>query len=328
MRAGLDPTLLGALLGSLSLIGWGTLDFLLKVMMGRVHSARVFAWMQAWGIPILALASWLLGGTLPPADMTGHLTLLAFLYLAANLTLFRALAVGEVSVVTPITASWSMAAALFGSIFLGDRLLPLQWAAVVGNVAGVLLVSTGSGDQAVVVVAAVAEQRPAVVTAATQHGTAAAAQPAAPVRQRRALAPGAGWALGSLAVFALMNTFLKPVSQAVGPVETSLWMKVPTAIGALAYIWVVRPRDPEEAPGPVRQRWFLLIAALEAGAGVAYNLGVTVAAVGVVAPVSASSPILTIGLAAYFLKEPLSRRQWYGIALIVVSLVVLSTGGA
>lgn len=326
MRAGLDPTLAGALLGSLSLIGWGTLDFLLKVMMGRVHSARVFAWMQAWGIPILALASWRLGGVLPPADMALRLILLALLYLAANLTLFRALAVGEVSVVTPITASWSMAAALFGSFFLGDRLLPLQWAAVVGNLVGVLLVSTGGGDQGAV--AAVAEQRPAVVMASAQSGAAAAAQPGARVRHRHALTPGAGWALGSLAVFALMNTFLKPVAQTVGPVETSLWMKIPTAVAAVAYLLIFRPRDPAEAEGLVPGWWFLLIAGLEAGAGVAYNLGVTVAAVGVVAPVSASSPILTIGLAAYFLKEPLSKRQWYGIVLIVVSLVALSTGGA
>jgi len=304
--AGLDPTLAGAFFGSLSLIGWGTLDFLLKVLMGRVHPARVFAWMQAWGIPILALAAWRLGGgVVPPPAMAVRLAGLAVLYLIANLTLFRALAIGEVSVVTPITASWSMAAALFGAFFLGDQLSPLQWAAVLGNVLGVLLVSAGSGVRG-------------EIAAAPDVGWA----------RGMGWAPGAGWALAALATFALMNTFLKPVAQAVGAVETSLWMKIPTAIAALAYIYLARPRNPAGGARPVPGWWFLLIAALEAGGGVAYNLGVTVAPVGVVAPVSASSPVLTIGLAAHFLKEPLTRRQWYGIAFILISLVALSNGGA
>ncbi|MCL5676979.1 MAG: DMT family transporter [Firmicutes bacterium] len=318
-----NPALLGAFFGSLSLLGWGTLDFLLKLILGRVQPLQVFVGMQVAGVPLLLVALWALGKS-PWPELTGllPLTALALLYLLANLSLFQALGKGEVSIVAPITASWSMAAALLGTFVLGDRLSLLQWAAVAANMGGVILVSAGGQD-----------------AGAADSGVSetAAARAESPSRWMARLAPGAGWALVALGTFAVMNTILKPVASRVGAVEAALWMKLPAALVGALLLVRRRPAPPQDASpaqgatppdrgalGRSAWGWFALLGLLDTIAAVAYNLGVSRAAVGVVAPVSASSPVLTLWLAAYFLKEPLERRQWWGIVLIVASLITLA----
>lgn len=126
-----------------------------------------------------------------------------------------------------------------------------------------------------------------------------------------ALAGAAGWGvgdfLGGLAARRTAVLTVLALSQAVG------------LVGVLA--WVVVAAEP--FPGAVE-----LLPAAFAGVAVAIGVGalyrgLAIGAMGIVAPISATSPLvpLTVDAARGVVPSPL---QWFGVALVLLGIVVLS----
>jgi transporter family protein len=59
--------------------------------------------------------------------------------------------------------------------------------------------------------------------------------------------------------------------------------------------------------------------------GLFYLLAVTRGKVTVIVTMTALYPIITIGLAALFLNEPVSLKQGFGIILAIISIILLAT---
>jgi drug/metabolite transporter (DMT)-like permease len=122
-----------------------------------------------------------------------------------------------------------------------------------------------------------------------------------------ALGWGVGDFLGGLAARRLAVLTVLVVSQAVGLVGVYLWV----AISGDTFPGVVELL-PAAAGG---------IAAL-AGLAALYR-GFAIGAMGIVAPISAASPIVPLGVDAARGETP-SATQWFGIVLVVVGIVALS----
>jgi drug/metabolite transporter (DMT)-like permease len=116
-----------------------------------------------------------------------------------------------------------------------------------------------------------------------------------------------------------------------------LGIRVIPRVGAIQTVWVIRltstlltaaailmVKQPVSLPrGEVR--WMVLsMGALDTSAFVVANLGMKMEQVAVITVLSSLYGAVTVGLAAIFLKEHVSRWQWMGIATIFVGIVLIS----
>jgi len=201
--------------------------------------------------------------------------------------------------------SYSPFVLLLGFVFLGERLVPLQWAGFALVSAGVLLASwpRRDGVGALPVPGSVdADDAPPV------------ARPAHPWR-------GAAIGLASVALMAIAVVLAKRVLEA----QPLLWVTAVRMLGALAGMVVIALARGELArlrPPPGICWWPLLRAAFVGQflamllwlAGYKYTLA-SIAAV-----LNETASVFILVLAAWWLKEPLTRRGVAGVMLTLAGV--------
>ena len=116
-----------------------------------------------------------------------------------------------------------------------------------------------------------------------------------------------------------------------------LGIRVIPRVGAIPTVWMIRltsslltaavilvSRQPMRLPrGDVR--WMALgMGAFDTGAFVLSNFGMKIEQVAVISVLGSLYGAVTVGLAAIFLKEHVSRWQWTGIVTIFAGIVLLS----
>src|SRR6267378_1444549 len=134
---------------------------------------------------------------------------------------------------------------------------------------------------------------------------------------------GIGWAIFSAFGFAVLFWLLGiRVIPRAGAIQT-VWM-IRLASAALTAAVILISRQPARLPrGEVR--WMALgMGALDTSAFVLSNLGMKMEQVAVVTVLSSLYGAVTVGLAAIFLKEHVSRWQWTGIVTIFVGIFLIS----
>jgi drug/metabolite transporter (DMT)-like permease len=134
---------------------------------------------------------------------------------------------------------------------------------------------------------------------------------------------GIGLAMFSAVGFAVLFWLLGVrVIPRVGAIQT-VWMirLTSTLITATAILFAKQPmRFPR---GEVR--WMVLgMGALDTGAFVLSNFGMKMEQVAVITVLSSLYGAVTVGLAAIFLKEHVSRWQWAGIVTIFAGIFLIS----
>jgi drug/metabolite transporter (DMT)-like permease len=225
----------------------------------------------------------------PPAGSTVWLSLLAGLTGALALGAFyRALALGTMSVVAPISASGVTLPAIVG-IATGDRLSALQALGLVATLAGVVLASREVHDDA---------------------GAAAGS------RRGIALAVVAAVAFG--AYFTLTDAVAD---------ESILWLLLlgrAAAIPVLAA--VVAARAPAVRPGRRDLGALAAIGALDLTATGLYALAMTEGLLSIVSVVGSLYPVATVLLARAVLKERLRRPQQAGVAIAFAGVAAVAAG--
>jgi len=274
---------------------YGAADFLGGVASKRLSTTLVVAISQAVGLVVLLGAITLL----PPAEPTG--TDLAY-GAAAGLAgtvgvglLYRALAIGVMGVVAPITAVCAVAIPVLFSVVRGDRPAPLVIAGI-----GIALV--------------------AIVLVSQQPSGAAA-----DLRRSRRLPPGVPHALASGVA---IGVFFVALSQARP--EAGLWPLVGARAAAVPICVAAGLLGGASLRGVARRTAVIASAAgvTDMSANVLYLLASQLGSLPVAVTLSSLYPASTVVLARIVLGERLHRMQMVGMACALVAVLCIVLGGA
>jgi drug/metabolite transporter (DMT)-like permease len=134
---------------------------------------------------------------------------------------------------------------------------------------------------------------------------------------------GIGWAIFAAVGFAMLFWLLGiRVIPRVGAVQT-VWMIRLTSAVLMAAAMLVS-KQPVRLPGG-EVRWMLLgMGVFDTSAFVLSNLGMKMEQVAVISVLGSLYGAVTVGLAAFFLREHVSRWQWLGIATIFLGIFLMS----
>lgn len=285
---GLSP----GLWGSFTALGWGTSDFIARFT-GRAmgHQSALFG-MLLTGAVALTLVVVVSGA---PLQWTpGGLWLLAASGLSimlATLWLYRGLAMGPISIVSPIVGAYPAIVVLLAVIF-GARPSPLQWAAMALTMIGVVVVARSAESFEEIGKRSRGELRTTIAVS---------------------LLSAIGFALGVFTAQAAVPVY--------GNLQT-IWVSRLVSLACLVLLFLGQRKRPA-IPGA----WWPLVAlqGLIDTSGYlflyqgSHGEGAEIAAV----TASAFGAVTTL-LAWLFLRERVTPVQWIGIACIFLGVAVLS----
>ncbi|MDP9266540.1 MAG: DMT family transporter [Chloroflexota bacterium] len=276
-------------------LGWGIADYT-----GAISSRRLGVFGTMFGMELLgtflyaaALAFLDLWPALDVAQLP-YAIALAIVGSASIAAFFRALAVGQIAVVSPIGSAYLAVTVVLVVVFLGERLSMPQGLAIGTTFIGVMLTSTD-------------------------------------VRRFVALVrrsdPGVRLAVLAMLGFGCWAALLSAATRAQDGLATVLLMRVTSVVlfAALFALW------PVARPGRFGVRDVALVTVVgtfDTLANVAYVLGVQSGFASVVATGSAVYPLLPAGLAIGFLGERLALNQYVGVVVLAAGLVALGVTSA
>jgi drug/metabolite transporter (DMT)-like permease len=289
---------MGILLGLLTALTWGGADFIARFATHRIGTLRSMLYMQVTGFLLLSFLLPTLGGWGHLADGSGWQPwawgfLAGCLNAVSGLALYRAFEIGKMAVVAPLSASYP-ALTLLLSWMSGERLSVVRIAGIFCTLVGVVVVAGG-------------EKTP-------DENDFEAVQ-----RSGRGIGLAIFAAVGFAVLFWLLG--IRIIAR-VGAIQT-VWM-IRLTSSLLTAAAIVIAKQPMRLPrGGVR--WMALsMGALDTSAFVLSNLGMKMEQVAVISVLTSLYGAVTVGLAAIFLKEHVSRWQWAGIVTIFVGIFLIS----
>jgi drug/metabolite transporter (DMT)-like permease len=289
---------MGILLGLLTAVTWGGADFIARFATHRIGALRSMLYMQLIGFVLLSISLPVLGGWGHLADGSGWQPwawgVLAGCFNAMScLALYRAFEIGKIAVVAPLSASYP-ALTLGLSWMAGERLSAVRVAGIICTLLGVVVVAGG-------------ERTP-------DENDAAAMQ-----RNGK----GIGWAIFAAVGFAMLFWLLGiRIIARVGAVQTVWMIRLTSMTLAAAAIFVAK--QPLCLPRGEVRGMVIGMGALDTGAFVLSNFGMKMEQVAVISVLGSLYGAVTVGLAAIFLKEHVSRWQWMGIITIFLGIFLIS----
>jgi drug/metabolite transporter (DMT)-like permease len=212
------------------------------------------------------------------------------LMLAINMTAtfsyYRAVQVGQVSLVVPIVASYSAVTVLL-SFLTGERLSALQLLTLFATVGGIAIASTPSSK--------------------------------AGENQTSKRAKGIGWALTASLCYALVFWIIGV--QLRGSMDGQLlsWLSFIVQLAIIGPIVLVRERQNLLSNLPI-----LALSGGTGALGYIFtNVGLGVET-SVVAVLSSLNSVISVVLAWVFLQEHLAKHQWFGVWLALLGVIFVS----
>jgi len=289
---------MGILLGLLTALTWGGADFIARFATHRIGALRSMLYMQLIGFLLLSFLLPSLGGWGHLADGTGWQPwawglLAGFFNAVSCLALYRAFEIGKMAVVAPLSASYP-ALTLVLSWLTGDRLSAVRIAGIFCTLIGVVVVA--GGERA---------PDPNDDAAVKRKGQ------------------GIGWAAFASVGFALLFWLLGiRIIPRVGAVQTVWMIRLTSMLLTAAVILIAK--QPMRLPRR-EVRWMVLgMGVFDTGAFVLSNLGMKMEQVAVISVLGSLYGAVTVGLAAIFLREHVSKWQWMGIVTIFVGIFLIS----
>ncbi len=281
-----------ALLGLVAALSWGVHDFLARFPSRAAGPIPTVLAVTVSGL--IVLSAWLLIGGGAIRIVWPELWLVAvtgIFFALATLSLFAALALGPISIVAPIAGSYP-ALAMILAVAQGLRPSATQWLAVIGVMAGVLIVSRSGGR----------------------------------FEESGELPPGKlrtvlGLAFLASLGFAVALTAGQAAVPIFGDVET-VWLARLFGLAAIGVLYLWR------SPGaPLPMRWLPLLGLM--GCLDVAALSTIIAAGNLPDPafatvVSSAFGAVTVLLARAFLKEPITPAQLAGMILIFGGVAALA----
>ena len=278
---------MGVVFGLLAALGWGTGDFVLSRISRAVGPVQTMLYVQAAGIVASALVL-LARRDVPPLDpgMWLFAAGVNLFNLAGTALLYRALAVGTLAIVSPITASFAAVTAVL-ALAAGERPEPLAIGGVALVMAGVIVVSRAPGA-----------------------GGGAASLSGVPA------------AVGAAVCYGFFFWLLEPVTAGLGIAWPGMLGRVGPAVAPLL---LLAARREAPAPLP-RRLWgaVALATSLDTAGFLCYNLGIATAYVSVVTALASIFSAVTVLLAWVLLRERLASSQWAGVAAVIAGVLLVS----
>ena len=292
--------MLTAILGLLTAITYGAADFFAAIASRKVRVVVVTAVASLSGLIVLLLLLPILGGTFSqPALFWGLMG--GFSSVVALLALYASLAMGPISIISPLGALVSaIVPAAIGVSLLGESFSALGWVAIALALIAVVLVgfvppSPDTGKEVLM-------PKPRAIILAIIAGA------------------GIGVAVTSLA--------RSPADSGIAPI---IVMRTTAALllGLIVLFGVLRGKKAaaEGHSEPLTSRVWLTVAAagvLDAGANIFFTLASRSGTLTVVGVLTALYPLGTILLARLVLKEHVATPQKVGIAISLTASLLLA----
>lgn len=225
---------------------------------------------------------------LPPASMLPLLTLTSVVGAGAIIVYYKAINLSkQVSLIYAIAATYIFFSVFLSSLFLGEPFLAKYYLAIPLVIVSLGLLSLKPGKKLVLT-------DPAVLLA---------------------FATGLGWGV--------YYTLAKVVSTQINPFNATLFMEAGVWAGLAGYILFSRKEIKLAAPRETVP--LLLFAAVLFVVGAfSFNISFVLVGVSLTTLIDAVSPGLTALIAFVFLGEQLSKRQYWGLFLMIASLAILT----
>jgi drug/metabolite transporter (DMT)-like permease len=282
----------GIALGLGAALSWGLADYfvalatrsvgVLRVALGFHLAALIPLTVVVLATDALARVTW---GEVLVFALLGSLGWLSYL------AFYAALAIGPISLVSPIVSGYAAVTVVLAVLIVGEHPSALATAAVIMTIAGVMVAS------------------------AHRSSTATA-------KARRQAARGLGLTIAATVMF---GGFLFGVSyyhNRIGWLAPIFLARGFAAVFLLAHVGQRGARRWRQAPP--RVLWLIaLIAVLDTGGYIFFNIGARHAETSVVATASAPYAVVPIVMGVFLLHERPSRVQWLGVAMLISGLILL-----
>ena len=282
--------------GLAAALGWGLSDLWAAMSGRRIGSGRTVVISQIASAIVIGL---ILVVARPSLDriptVAGWLVVNAFLGAAAYATLYRALQLGPIAVVSPVLATYAIVPVLLAVVILGESLDALAAMGAAVTIGGAVLTSTD-----------LRELR----------------------SETRTSVPGLPWAVVSTVLFGVATYVMGWSAQEAGFLP-SLWFGrtaiAIVVVGAALVVWArSRKRGARGPDMTTRAIWFAAAVGVAELAGtIVYARGAEVGFVSVVTAASATYPLIPVLGGLHLLHERLAPSQYVGIALVVIGLATL-----
>jgi drug/metabolite transporter (DMT)-like permease len=255
-------------------------------------------YMQFTGLLLLTIFLPWLGGWGHLADGSGWQpwawgVLAGALNFFATLTLYRSFEIGKLSIVAPISASYPVLTVLL-SLLSGEHLRVPRAIGIACTLLGVVFVAAG-------------EKAP---DADDHKGL---------QRSGKGIALALCSAIGFGFLFWLLGMRVVP---ATGATQTVWLIRLTSSV--LTALLILAARQPIKPPTDRVAGWILGMGLTDTGAFVMNNFGMRLEQVAVVSVLASLYGAVTVGLAAIFLREHVSRWQWLGIIAIFAGIFLIS----
>jgi drug/metabolite transporter (DMT)-like permease len=293
---------LDILLGLSAAFGWGVADFSARFSARRIGAFRTLMLMQFFGFSALTIFLWFTGGfsrSIPPGWTPWLFAAIAGLInTVSGFCLYRSFEVGLITIAGPVSSSYP-ALTVFLAFLSGERIHALRAFGLALTFVGMILAAI-----------TVAPDATHAVNPRTHHAHAHVSKGA-----MLAITASVGYGF----MFWWLGFHVVPL---VGG-GISVWVIRLTTFVALLLVGLPTR---QALPLPRGNVWWILFVTglMDTSAFVANNTGLARGHVAVLSVLASLYGAVTVLLSRIFLREPMERSQWFGIALIFAGIVLVS----
>ena len=279
-------------------LAWGASDYMGGIATRRVAVIVVLIGSQGFGLLLVSIVVAVRGEPAPPLSDLAFASLAGAVGAVGVAMLYRALAIGTMSVVAPLAATGVVVPVVVG-IASGDPTPPLLLIGIVTVMAGVMLASR--------------EQDVAMEEAHSGHPN--------PTAHRQAIA----MALAAALAFGIFFVALDRGSE-----NDFLWSVLAQRTTSVTLLLIVALAIVRPKPGQWRLEWVIILALgfADAAANVLFAFSTTQGALSVAAVLSSLFPVWTVLLAHWLLHERLVTMQRVGVVLTLIGVAIVAALGS
>ena len=297
---------------------WGSGDFLGGFTARRASLWAVIIGSQAVGLAAAATVTLATGHPWPGLGVLWPVLLGGVASVVAISSFYRALVIGTMSIVAPITATSGVVPFVAG-ILQGERPAALQLAGVALAATGVVLAAVEPERPGETIGVAAMPNEPAVEPAVVREGLAA---PAAGRQRRRDQRVAVG-----LALLAALCIGLVLLGYDATAKHDALWAmlggRISSATMFTVLFLVLRPRvSVTRAAVP----YLVAVGILDTSANGLFSLSTTQGYLSLVAVLGSVYPVVTVLLAFVLLRERIARHQLVGVVAALTGVALIAAG--
>ena len=282
---------LGIILGIAAMFAFGISKIYLKKL---VQSAGEFSVVYVNSVMVVLL---FLAGiftvklSIPSFKILLLIAVLGFVGALAILVFMKALKLGDVAIVVPVSSVFGVITVVFAVLILKETLTHSMIAGIALIILGTILISFKYSDLR-------------------------------NVTGDMIWSAGTGLALVTAFGWGIYYFFIRFVAVETGPIVAAFYVELSVVL--FLYIFLLFNRDKLQKPGRSDYKYIFINAFLVTVASIAYYTGITVSKVAVIAAITSAAPLVSSLLAIYVLKEKIELNQKFAILMIVLGVIVLS----